>query len=264
LPAKPVARWRWAIHLLLLAALPLMAGFMPLAKPKAGPMLSSTVPGLLRVCGVEILALAVPLALAWLFSRATKDQLLLRWRPGFWVVPLGFAYSFAIRISAVIVTGFILAMIVHDMPGADARAYALEHRPKVEKLLDIHALSADPVYYWLNVVLVSFVIGGLREEIWRGSLLAGLRGIWPRGFTSFGGEIAAVGVASLLFGIGHLPQGVLAAGGITVVGFGLGLIMIYHRSIWPSVVAHGFFDAASIAILPWAMEQMQHLPQPPA
>jgi membrane protease YdiL (CAAX protease family) len=39
-----------------------------------------------------------------------------------------------------------------------------------------------------------------------------------------------------------------------VLGIFLGLIMVYHRSIWPAVLAHGFFDATSMAVLPWAMD----------
>ena len=57
-------------------------------------------------------------------------------------------------------------------------------------------------------------------------------------------------------------MGILAAllGGL--LGLGLGLIMVFHRSIWPAVLAHGFFDATSMALIPWAMELMQHLPKP--
>jgi hypothetical protein len=46
-----------------------------------------------------------------------------------------------------------------------------------------------------------------------------------------------------------------------VLGLSLGLIMVLHRSIWPAVFAHGFFDATSMALAPWAMEMMQHLPK---
>ena len=31
---------------------------------------------------------------------------------------------------------------------------------------------------------------------------------------------------------------------------GLGVIMILHRSIWPAVLAHGFFNATTFALLP--------------
>ena len=78
-----------------------------------------------------------------------------------------------------------------------------------------------------------------------------------RAFGSTGGGIAGAAVAALFFGAGHIPQGFLAAAMIAVVGFLLGVIMTLHRSVWPSVVAHGLFDAASIAMLPWAMQHFQ-------
>ncbi len=33
--------------------------------------------------------------------------------------------------------------------------------------------------------------------------------------------------------------------------------MIYHQSIWPAVIAHGMFDATSLAALPWALENIK-------
>jgi membrane protease YdiL (CAAX protease family) len=44
-----------------------------------------------------------------------------------------------------------------------------------------------------------------------------------------------------------------------LLGFGLGVIMILHRSIWPAVIAHGMFDATSLALLPWALEKLQEI-----
>jgi membrane protease YdiL (CAAX protease family) len=35
-----------------------------------------------------------------------------------------------------------------------------------------------------------------------------------------------------------------------VLGFALGLIIVFHRSIWPAVLAHGMFDATTLALLP--------------
>jgi len=43
----------------------------------------------------------------------------------------------------------------------------------------------------------------------------------------------------------------------TLLGFGLGVIMVLHRSIWPAVIAHGMFDATSLALLPWLVEKMK-------
>ena len=54
----------------------------------------------------------------------------------------------------------------------------------------------------------------------------------------------------MIFGFGHLPMGALAACLTGLLGFGLGLIMVRHQSVWPAVIAHGMFDATSLAILP--------------
>jgi membrane protease YdiL (CAAX protease family) len=259
--AKPVSRIRWGIHLAIMASLPLVAGFAGSASRGKGPALTHTARGLLIVCGFELLFVGIPFGLAWLASRATKDDLLLRWRPGFLVLPLGALYSVGIRIAVAIVMAIVamIAIISSGASPAQVQTFVQTNRPQVEKLIDVHAMSESPAYYWLSVIVVSFVVGGLREEWWRSSFLAGLRSLWPRTFGSNGGAIAGAGIAALFFGVGHIPQGLLAAGMITVVGFLLGLIMVLHRSIWPSVVAHGFFDAATMALLPWLMRYMQEL-----
>jgi membrane protease YdiL (CAAX protease family) len=86
-----------------------------------------------------------------------------------------------------------------------------------------------------------------------------LRALWPRQFDSRAGQIFGMGVAAVFFGIAHLRMGVLAVGMTAVLGFGLGLIMVWHRSIWPAVLAHGFFNAATFALLPWLMEKLPQL-----
>jgi membrane protease YdiL (CAAX protease family) len=32
---------------------------------------------------------------------------------------------------------------------------------------------------------------------------------------------------------------------------------VWHRSIWPAVIAHGMFDATTFALLPLAMQHLQ-------
>jgi membrane protease YdiL (CAAX protease family) len=70
------------------------------------------------------------------------------------------------------------------------------------------------------------------------------------------GQIGAVGLAAVLFGAAHLPLGAMGMLFAGVLGFALGLIMVLHRSVWPAVIAHGVFDATSLALLPWVMEKM--------
>lgn len=242
-----------------MASLPIFAGLAGKASHGDGPALTDNVRGLLMVTGFELLFFAVIFGVAWLFSRATRDDLLFRWRPGYWVVPLGLVYSVAIRLVVGVVFLFatMLFMLVTRTSMAAVQSFADSHRPKVESLVDLNSLAHNPTYFWLTLVLVSPVVGGLREEIWRSSFLAGLRALWPRAFSSNSGGIAAAAVAALFFGAGHYPQGWLAMGMITIVGFLLGVIMTLHRSIWPSVVAHGLFDVASMAALVFLLPQLK-------
>jgi membrane protease YdiL (CAAX protease family) len=36
-----------------------------------------------------------------------------------------------------------------------------------------------------------------------------------------------------------------------VLGLGLGSILVFHRSLWIAVLAHGFFDASTFFFLWW-------------
>jgi membrane protease YdiL (CAAX protease family) len=62
--------------------------------------------------------------------------------------------------------------------------------------------------------------------------------------------------AAVVFGAGHLTQGFLAVGLTGLLGLGLGVIIVAHRSIWPAVLAHGFFNATSLALLPWVADKL--------
>ena len=56
-------------------------------------------------------------------------------------------------------------------------------------------------------------------------------------------------IVSLMFGFGHTYQGVIGVGATTLLGLGLGAIMLWHKSIWHAVIAHGFFDASTFVTL---------------
>ena len=89
--------------------------------------------------------------------------------------------------------------------------------------------------------------------------LAGMRALWPRTFQSRMGERTAIVLIAIAFGAGHLPMGILAAAAAGVLGLFLGIILIVHRSIWPAVIAHGFFDATSFVLMPFALHKLQQL-----
>jgi membrane protease YdiL (CAAX protease family) len=253
----PVNRRRWWIHLVLVSGYVIIGSIIGWGRNSShSPALSHTVSGLLIVCAIELLFFALVMSFALISSRASRDDLLLRWRGGFLSVPLGIGYSIALRISLMIVmmmVGFVaIAVRLTSLQGL--QQFILAHRPEVEVLVDISAMRHNPVYFWLVLTLVSFVVAGLREEFWRAAFFSGLRALWPRSFGSRWGQILAMAVAAVIFGIGHLAMGPVAVILAGLIGFCLGAIIVLHQSIWPAVIAHGVFDATSLALLPWISE----------
>jgi len=252
-------RVRWWIHLLLIAAYPIVIGAAGRRRSTGQqPALGHDVKGLLINSALGLCLFAAVFGLAWLASRASRDELLLRWRQGLWTVPLGLGYSVAIRLALGMV--FLIAavvLLITNLSSPQAmQKFVLANRPDVATLVDIPALRDNPLYFWLTLTFVSFVVAGLREELWRGAFLAGLGRLWPQRFGSRAGQLGAVVVASLVFGLGHLAQGPVAVVGAAVLGLGLGLIMVLHRSIWPAAIAHGMFDATTFALLPFVLEKL--------
>ena len=261
-PAPRVKAWRWWIHLLLIAAYPLLIGVVGLGVGEAtGPALSNNARGLLLVSAEQLLIFGLLFGVAWLASRATREDLLWRWRGGFWPVPLGIGYSVALRLAVGLLAGVVVgALVISGAVTLDrTEEFVLKNRPDVESVVDVPAMRQDPVYYWLTLTVVSFVVAGFREELWRVAFLAGMRALWPQRFGSRAGQMVAVLIAAVIFGLGHLPQGVIAVGLTGLLGVGLGAIMVFHRSIWPAVIAHGMFDATSLALIPWALDLLQEV-----
>jgi membrane protease YdiL (CAAX protease family) len=261
----PVKRLGWWVHLLVIGAYPLVVGAAGWQRSRVhGPALRHEAYGLMAVCGYELLIFGVVFGLAWLASRASRESLLLRWRGGFWVIPLSIGYSVALRLAVAFAAAAVaMLLLVSGLVSVQSlRHFVLANRPDVQALVDVPALRRDALYFWLTVTLVSFVVAGLREELWRSGFLAGMRGLWPRRFGSRQGQIAAVTLGAVVFGLGHLAQGPIAVFPTALLGFGLGAIMVLHRSIWPAVLAHGLFDAttfAALALLPGLADQLPPL-----
>jgi membrane protease YdiL (CAAX protease family) len=258
-----VPHWRWWIHFLLIGGYffpGLMQGLYFAPRYSGHPLLTH---GLLIVCGFNFVIFAIVFLLGWLASRATTDELLLRWRPGWWVLPLGVGYSIAIRVGLAVI-GFITVrfLLITQLASLESlQDFAVRNPPRIDRLVDLSALQTNRTYYWLSLTVVSFVIAGLREELWRAATLAGMRALWPRAFMSRRGESIAIVLIAVAFGAAHLPMGALAAVAAGLLGLFLGIILIVHQSIWPAVIAHGLFDATTFALLPLVASKF---PQPGA
>lgn len=260
---RDTPRWRWIIHLLVIGSYPALGLFFRATNGRVaqGPALSGNVRGLLVVSAAEIIAFSIFFAVAWLISRASREQLMLPWRPGWWVVPLGIGYSIALRIGLIVIAVAVMAVVAatQTVTPEKVQEYVNANRPEVEALVSVPAMRSNPAYYWLTITLVSFVVAGVREEMWRAGTLAAMRALWPRAFGSTLGQGFAISLIAVAFGAMHLRMGVLAAVGAGVLGLMLGIIMVLHKSIWPAVIAHGLFDATTLALLPWWLEKAQRL-----
>lgn len=255
--ALPVKRWRLWLSLLLVVPYPLIAAFAGGAdKESKRSVLTGGWKGLLIVCGIELAVFSVVLGIALWLSRTTWDDLLLRARGMGRFIVQGLGYSVAIRFGIGLVMGLIAAvlMVLGVMTQESIEQFVNSNRPDVEKLVDVKALKNDPIYYWLTMTFVSFIVAGLREELWRATSLAGLRKLWPQWFGSTKGQLVGVVLTSAIFGIGHLSQGWFAVGVTGLIGVALGTIMVLHRSAWPAIIAHGAFDATSFALLPLVLK----------
>jgi membrane protease YdiL (CAAX protease family) len=189
--------------------------------------------------------------LAFFISRVTPEQLLLRWRGVFRPVWQGVAYSIALRLAVgfLISLMFFVLMVAGLMAPYQMLDVGANHNAGVERIVSTSALHHDRVFFWLSLTLVSFVFAGLREELWRSAFFAGVKALWPQNFKSRLGQVGVAAFAAIIFGFGHTLEGSLAVLHAGLMGFGFGLIMIFHRSIWPAVFAHGLFDATSMAII---------------
>ena len=241
-----VSRGRWWVHLCVLALFPIVPGVMGYAfRHKQAPLLPGTVGGLLRVSGVELAFFGTLFAIAWVATRVNAKELLLSWRGGVMPAVLGFGYSLLLR-GVILVVVVLAAVALYVATGMHPEKLQ-QMRPETEHLIKAGAMTQNPVYFVLCLTLISFVVAALREELWRAAMLAGINALFPRQFAGWPGKAVGVLVVALLFGLGHTAQGLSGVGMTAFLGIGLGAIMLVHRSIWPAVIAHGFFDAASFA-----------------
>ncbi len=178
-------------------------------------------------------------------------------------IPVGLGYSILLRFGLGIVVYAILVALV-SLGWMDGESGA-NLTPEVDRLVDFEALANDPGYLLVNLTFVSFIFAGFREELWRGASLALLCRLFPRFGASEAGKITMVILLAAVFGLGHVTQGVAGILMTTILGAGLGLIQVFHRSIWEATMAHGFFNASSFLLMRWLpqiTESLQALSQP--
>lgn len=219
-------------------------------------ILPATVQGVLLLCAWELTLFTIAFAACVLLGRLRLDELLLRWRGGWWPLPRGLAWSIALRfgVGLFLVGSLLLWRFLSGNPPESLQGI----RPNVESMVEVAALR-NPWYLAAMLTVVSFVLAGFREELWRAGMLALLAKALPRAFGGRFGPWFALLPVALLFGLGHTAQGPVGVAATTLLGVGLGAIMLFHRSIWDAVLAHGFFNATTFALLPMLAERFPEL-----
>jgi len=101
--------------------------------------------------------------------------------------------------------------------------------------------GAERSWWWLLCITA----GICEELVYRGFLLHYLH-IAPFDLSLIG----ALAVASIIFGIGHLYQGVKPALGTVVLGFALGAVFVVTGSLLIPIIAHAVLDLRVLILLP--------------
>jgi membrane protease YdiL (CAAX protease family) len=246
-----VAHWRWWVATILIGSSPLLASLMGGARRSTeGPMLPKTVLGLLIFCAIQMAAFGVVWGIAWLFARPNRDELRMRLHNIWKAIGWGVIYSVGMRLAIALIA--IYALVVLSLLGFDAKELtklAQQSGEGAQKAFAPAMANTSLVYKFLMISLVSFVVAGLREELWRTFTLTGLQKICPQNWSVTQKNGVALVVSSVFFGLGHVYQGVTGVVLTTFLGLVLGGVVLRHKSIWPAVIAHGCFDAVSFIAL---------------
>jgi sodium transport system permease protein len=129
--------------------------------------------------------------------------------------------------------GFLQGKVWHPEPSPTAKL-------TIELLTD--ALNRQPL---LTMILVGALAGICEEMLFRGPLqTALLRRTRPA---------VAISITALLFAAAHLDLGGMPIR--FLLGVVLGVVVWRTRSIFPAMLAHGFYDSSQLA---WAAFQLRH------
>lgn len=151
-----------------------------------------------------------------------RKVLLGRRRPGIEIV-----VGLALLPVVFLLVGLVLALILTYAPGL--------HNVARNPLEDMLQNRRDALIFGIVVMLA----GGVREEVQRGFIL-------HRFDRYLGGGLVGVFVFSILFGLGHIEQGIDAAIATAVLGAAWGSVYLARRSIVAPMVSHAGFNLVQL------------------
>jgi membrane protease YdiL (CAAX protease family) len=99
------------------------------------------------------------------------------------------------------------------------------------------------LWYLPVLIVLSVLKGGFSEELWRVFVLTRFQKCFGKP-----GLIIALILGSILFGFGHLYQGIASVMSISIVGFLFALIYLRKGFAWEAVVGHATYDIVAIIL----------------
>jgi uncharacterized protein len=148
------------------------------------------------------------------------------------------------------VAGMIGAIIV-------AQAVMLVAMRSNEKMKAKITEAMRPLYFMLPVTreerrwwLVVSVTAGICEEIvYRGFLIP-----YFMGAPAYFSITLAMAASSVVFGLGHIYQGVRGAIGTAVLGMVFAILFVMTGSLWAPIALHALIDARILLMIPEGMD----------
>ncbi|MGA3286885.1 MAG: CPBP family intramembrane glutamic endopeptidase [Bacteroidota bacterium] len=104
------------------------------------------------------------------------------------------------------------------------------------KEVEINTLFSS-LWYLPILIVLSVLKGGFSEELWRVFVLTRFQKCFGKP-----GLITALIFGSILFGFGHLYQGIASVISVSIVGFLYALIYLRKGNAWEAVVGHATYD----------------------
>jgi hypothetical protein len=231
---------KWSFHLIILSLVWFLAGFEGLLISHRENL--SIFPNRIWDWCKE-LVLPFFIFSAFLFSRPTKEDVFWKWNGTLRPVLEGFAFYILIALNLAAILSLLQYVFKTNL--MHALHSTVEDLGKIIKTSS-HGKNRSYLFF---LFVIQGLMAGFFEELWRASMLAGIKKLFPRLFLSKIGICCAVCSVALLFGFGHTYQGWAGVGLTSVLGAFLGGIMIARKSIWPAIFAHTFQDVIAFIAL---------------
>jgi len=156
-----------------------------------------------------------------------------------WVIP-----SFSTEVLIGLVFGVVIQSLMHPLT-----RWAVERfGPEIYSPVVIRNILPNNSREWVLVPAAMIPAALLEELLFRSLLLGGLSAVWP--------PLPLAVLGALLFGIMHMPQGLLGVLTTGAVGFLLSLLFLQRWTLLSAFVAHYTINVLQLL---WASRQREWL-----